>query len=271
MEIEDSTLGRNLQAFKTALATVKINVFAAKSSDATALSLSTLLGQHHAGRRIQFVKVMEMASVPPRLKRKGVSMIAIQNQTPGEAKWISDRQPWWGIQTRYTISEAETMASDLVQMLEGYPGHVGPGMNKTAKALMVEASAVLNNCQKTLPAVGYHKNGNFYNAQARFIDPETGESGRFRFDISLNQLLGTSFPILPPQFRRASNAESIIPTSAKDDPKHKAAFEIANLVLAEIDGALIRKAQVKAVVSSLMSKYLSGTSRVGGGGSGKST
>jgi len=267
MEIEDSTLGRNLQAFKTALATVKINVFAAKSSDATALSLSTLLGQHHAGRRIQFVKV----TTPNTLKWKGVSMIAIQNQTPGEAKWVSYNRPWWGIQTRYTISEAETMASDLVQMLEGYPGHVGPGMDQTAKALMVEASAVLNNCQKTLPAVSYAKRDNLYNASARFIDPETGESGRFRFDISLNQLLGTRIPILPPQFRRASNAESIIPTSAKDDPKHKAAFEIANLVLAEIDGALIRKAQVKAVVSSLMSKYLSGTRRVGGGGSGKST
>jgi hypothetical protein len=195
-------------------------------------------------------------------------MIVIQNLTPGESKWGDAYfKKGYRIQTLYTKSEAETMGDTLRQLLEGYPGHVGPGMDRRAKQLMIEASAMLNNIQKRLPPVSYNATEKNYSTDARFIDPDNGKSGRFHFSVSPSQLLGTLLPSLPPSFRRASNAEDVIPASVKDPElmaRHKEAFEAAHLILAEIDGALIRKSHSKAILSSIQSKYFSGVRSIGG-------
>jgi hypothetical protein len=236
-------------------------VFAAKSSDATAVSLSTLLGQQHRGRRLQLVNVVERA-----LRGKRVGAIVIQNLTPGQSKWSSNSfRNGLGIQTSYTKAQAETMGETLRQMLEGYPGQVGPGMDRVALHLLVDASALLNNVQKRLPTVTYSASSKSYTVTPRFIDPETGKPGSIKAWVSLHQLLGilaTRLPSLPPSFRSASNAEDVIPVSVEDPEfaRHKEAFEIANLIAAEVDGKLVRGAEIKAIVSSIQSKYLSSKS-----------
>jgi hypothetical protein len=204
IELEDSILGRNLQAFKTALATVKINKFAAKSSDATALS--TLLGQNYRGRRLQFVKAVEKA--PSQLGGKKFGAIVVQNHTPGEPKWSGSQSTLgFNIQTYYTLEDAKTMGPTLCQLLEGYPGYVGPRMDKTAMWLLIAASAMLNNCQKKLPSVRYMKSrGERYCATARFIDPETGKSGGVTFSVvtsksNFRNPLADPSTVVPPRFQ----------------------------------------------------------------------
>ncbi len=166
------------------------------------------------------------------------------------------------------------MADTLRQLMEAYPSDVGPHMNHAAKQLMVEASAILHNLSKTLPNVRYSTRNNTYGATVRFIEPESGKPGSFAFSVFLNQVIGNfQLPNLPPSFRRHSNPADVIPASVKDPEQvalHRTGFAIANLVLAEIDGALIKKDQIKAVVASIKSKYLS-AARSTSGSSSKST
>ena len=154
-------------------------------------------------------------------------------------------------------------------MLEGFPGEVGPTMDRRAKFIALDIARRMTDISHTveLPTPAFKGGGKYsekrqaYSAHIPMVDSESGTGFRYSLNIAVQQVvdLRKQLPTMPTHLT-FKDPNSIIDEGIKDPKdreKHRRAIEIWYLVCAELHGKLAKQSSITTLVQSILTRYLS--------------
>lgn len=273
VQVEATAHGRNIRLWEELLPTLKVTHTIKTASQITQKSLEELIGHRAGKRRIKYLRYGHSEHTDKNGRKLRYWRINIQNNTPGEALWGGKTGKSKGLEyliNRDVVPETHVarVANSYIKMLEGFPGPIGPRQNDAVKRRMIDV-AMLIHCpnfqRETLQPWASNRSGHpTWGTGPYLIDLDTGEFHRHQIEVLPSDIRQPIPDIssVSKHWKMAEPSDAIKRTieffPTNEQQAHRNAIYVCALIFAELDGKLVKKDCMDALVSLTVQKYLTG-------------